>query len=190
MGEETKFFVEVGTCDFDTLLPLVKQGWEGLMIEPVPELFDNLPKKEGIIYDNCAVSDNTGKSIIRYYDLKFTESEEGVYWTRGVGSINPNRNHFISNPDWAKWEKTSNISCYTLDDLFDKHEISSVDLLKLDCEAMDYRILKAFSFEIKPAVIMVETQHDEAPNSIKALLESKDYLILDDTSPSNLVAIW
>ena len=38
----SKFFIEIGTSDFDTLIPLAKGGWKGIFVEPVEYLLDNL----------------------------------------------------------------------------------------------------------------------------------------------------
>ena len=58
-----KTFVEIGSADFNTCLPLAKSGWKGICIEPVPYLYERVKKQyEG--YDvevrNHAVSDNNG----------------------------------------------------------------------------------------------------------------------------------
>ena len=52
------FFVEVGACDFDTCEQLIKNGWKGLVIEPVKVYFDRLPKYDSIIYENIAIDSN------------------------------------------------------------------------------------------------------------------------------------
>ena len=35
------FFVEVGSCDFDTCERLIKNDWDGIVIEPVKYYYDN-----------------------------------------------------------------------------------------------------------------------------------------------------
>ena len=35
-----KFFIEIGTSDFDTCEDLVKEGWKGIFVEPVKDLLD------------------------------------------------------------------------------------------------------------------------------------------------------
>ena len=37
-----KIFVEIGVCDFDTLEPLIDNGWKGYFVEPVKEYADKL----------------------------------------------------------------------------------------------------------------------------------------------------
>ena len=37
-----QFFVEVGSCDFDTCEKLIKNDWDGIVIEPVKHYYDKL----------------------------------------------------------------------------------------------------------------------------------------------------
>ena len=38
-----KTFIEIGSCDFDTNMPLIESGeWLGVMVEPAPYYFKNL----------------------------------------------------------------------------------------------------------------------------------------------------
>ena len=186
-----KFFIEIGSCDFRTLAPLGEQGWQGILIEPVAELLDNIPRVEGLIYENCAITDYTGTTKIRYYDTDESKGE----WVRGVGNINPDNNHFISNPQWKKWERTAKVPCYTLDDLIDKHKVKKIDLLKVDTEGHDYVILNNYSWKVKPFIVNCETIHEEMygeSGAIKKLLQEKGYFILDERTEQagdNLTAV-
>lgn len=41
-----KTFIEIGTCDFDTNIPLIESGeWLGVMCEPAPIYFGSLDKQ-------------------------------------------------------------------------------------------------------------------------------------------------
>jgi hypothetical protein len=39
-----KTFLEIGTCDFDTLNFLSDAGWRGVMVEPVKKYLNNVPQ--------------------------------------------------------------------------------------------------------------------------------------------------
>ena len=56
------FFIEVGTCDFDTCEQLIKNDWDGIVIEPVKYYYDKLPKYPHIKYENIAISDEKGQN--------------------------------------------------------------------------------------------------------------------------------
>ena len=87
-----KFFIEIGSADFDTLIPLAKNGWYGIIVEPVPEFIASLEKHPNIVYENGAISTEDGEATLRYYDPNWAKG-----WRRGVGSISP-VNNFNKNP--------------------------------------------------------------------------------------------
>ena len=58
-----KVFLEIGTCDFDTCLPLAEAGWSGYMIEADPryaEIMANKTAQYDVKVDNMAVSNKNG----------------------------------------------------------------------------------------------------------------------------------
>ena len=64
-----KVFIEIGSCDFDTNLDLIRNGsWIGVMCEPAPKYRNNLialakdiPNREDLIIEPVAISDYNGK---------------------------------------------------------------------------------------------------------------------------------
>ena len=62
-----KRFLEIGSCDFETLSYLADLGWNGIMIEPIPKYFENLVSSSthpNIYYINAAIDWNDGKRIM------------------------------------------------------------------------------------------------------------------------------
>lgn len=80
-------FIEVGTCDFDTCEQLIKNGWNGIVIEPVKYYFDLFPKYENIHYENIAITDSIGESEIHYLNPK-TIIKDSNKWMKGISSLN------------------------------------------------------------------------------------------------------
>lgn len=68
--------------------------------------------------------------------------------------------------------KKAKVKAATLDSLLLKNKISSIDLLVLDFEGQELEILKTFSFNPKPRIIVVETRNSDASNIADVLLES------------------
>ena len=81
------FFIEVGTCDFDTLEKLAKNGWDGIMVEPVKEYMDKLPKFDNIHYENIAITDIKDDVDIHYINPN-NITQEHDEWMKGISSIN------------------------------------------------------------------------------------------------------
>jgi len=159
----TKFFIEIGTADFDTLLPLAKKGWKGIFVEPVKYLLDNLERIDGCEYENAAISNFNGETTINY------DPEPKEEWQKGIGYITRRKDNYIpfryepSKPSCHFWTHDFEniikepVQCMTLDALIDKHNVKHIDFLKIDIEGMEYVVLDAYSWRIKPELIKMET---------------------------------
>jgi FkbM family methyltransferase len=166
------FFVEVGANDgfaFDPLYEtVVKYGWRGLLIEPLPDLFAQLRRtyegREGMIFENVAVADCTGTKEMIRVDPEAVELGRVPYWAKGIASFFHDRNALggqrISKDDFEKISPhiiSESIRCDTLAHLFQKHSITKVDLLQIDVEGYDYHVLKQFDFSrLRPLAIRME----------------------------------
>ena len=73
-----KVFVEIGSSNFDTLIPLVESGWQGYCVEPVAEYVHDLLKlNQNVVLSNCAISSYDG--MLKMYQGK-SDNEK---WVRG-----------------------------------------------------------------------------------------------------------
>jgi len=169
-----KTFIEIGTSDFDTLIPLAKQGWKGIFVEPVGYLLDNLERIEGCVYLKAAIGDYNGEAEIEY--VKNPEEE----WERGVNSLVGEVHAKLFDYRDTIIEKTKIMK---LDNLIDTYNIKKIDFLKIDIEGIEWKILQDYSFKIKPSVIKCEYKHwDEGKyDSIIPRLESIGYLVYKET---------
>lgn len=175
-----KFFVEIGSGDFDTLLPLAKLGWSGIIIEPNSEYLDNLERYDNVIYENIAIESYNGEVEFIYYDAKslierYGESEK---WVRGVGTTNLNKNHMNSNPQWKEYVLRKRVNCLTLDSLLEKYEVSSVDFMKVDIEGSECNIFNSYSWKVVPSVLKLESRHWSESDifTMNTMLEENGYL--------------
>tara|TARA_Y100001951_G_C11262717_1_gene253533 strand:+ start:410 stop:970 length:561 start_codon:yes stop_codon:yes gene_type:complete len=150
----SKFFIEIGTSDFDTYEGLAQQGWKGIFVEPVKPLLDNLERFEGCIYECSAITGKPMHTKVKYYDPEWAKG-----WVRGVGSLDQHMNTFNSNPQWAEHERVSYLVSITLDDLIEKHDVKRIDMLKIDTEGTEWDILENYSWKIKPKFIKFEYEH-------------------------------
>ena len=152
-----KFFIEIGTSDFDTCEDLVKEGWEGIFVEPVKPLLDNIRNRtmgSGCIYENTAITKEPTHTKVLYYDPEWAEG-----WVRGVGTLDMNMNTMNSNPEWKEHERHSYIKTITLDELLQTNNVHSIDFLKIDTEGTEYQILDSYSWKVKPEKIKFEYEH-------------------------------
>jgi len=176
------FFVEVGACDFDTCEQLIKNGWKGLVIEPVKVYFDRLPKYDSIIYENIAIDSNNGHSIIHYIDPKYiTENNK---WEKGISSLLSSGGPLnLTNNQHIKRYKNpikQDIQTYTLNRICEKHNIKNIDFLKIDTEGHDLKVLKSIDLNnINVKMIKIEHKHLIAADIISHL-KQYNYLVYQE----------
>lgn len=150
------FIVEIGTCDFETQAGIV----DGLFIEPVKEYFDKLPAT--CLKENVAVSNYTG-AIDLYSIPSAVIAERNLdAWLRGCNSIG--RPHPTVEAGVQRGAippecvvKTT-VPVVRIRDLLRKHNITHIDLLKIDTEGHDAIILNDFfdTLDLRPNEIFFE----------------------------------
>ena len=136
-----KTFIEIGTCDFDTNIPLIESGeWLGVMCEPAPIYFGSLYKQskdiknsKNLILENLAISDYNGKLD---FAVARNDHNSKNSWQRGISSVVSDHHKgerlFDLEANKNLIAETIEVSCLTLDDLLHKHKIKTVDYLKID----------------------------------------------------------
>ena len=91
-----KHFVEIGSADFDTLLPMCQNGWKGVCIEPVETLYKNISKKvklERLPVETleCAISERDGE--LEMVQVTNFDWEGEKAWARGVSHVSKKHNN-------------------------------------------------------------------------------------------------
>jgi FkbM family methyltransferase len=182
---EMKTFIEIGTCDFDTNIPLIESGeWAGIMCEPAPTYFKNLEdickdikNKENLILENLAISDYNGR-----LDFAVARNDHSIEnsWQRGISSVVSDHHIgerlFDYDVNKNLIAETIEVPCLTLDDLIHKHRVTSIDYLKIDAEGHEMNIINAYSWGIKPTIIKLEHIHID-DIYMANLLQEQGYIV-------------
>lgn len=175
-------FVQIGSNDgksgADPLNRLLKtrKKWKALFVEPVPYLFARLRANYGnasrFAFENAAIND--GRQATFYW---VPESAKAALpnlpaWAEELGSFD--RNHIIKHvPEVEPFIQAEEINGLTLEQLFAKHRLRHIDVLHIDTEGHDYKILSQLDLEtIRPAIILFEHLHlapEEKAASIRFL---------------------
>lgn len=155
-------FVEAGANDgirqSNTLYFESQRGWRGILVEPVPELFEqcrrNRPNATVIWAALTEPSESRHQTTIRYAGLMSlakgsmkTAEEENAHILAGCE---------IQKLDTYEVEVPS----LTLTEILETNSLSKIDLLSLDLEGYEHKALKGLNFEkFQPSFILVEARY-------------------------------
>ncbi len=159
-------FMQIGSNDGiqnDPLRPFIlKHGWSGLLVEPHTGNFRKLQAtyqgQPNLLFENAGVGDRSS-ALPMYYLTDVREDEPG--WYDQVCSFD--RSTFLKNisvvPELLNRYSTIQVPVYTFDELMRKHQFDDLDLLHIDAEGWDYRILHSIDFKkYQPQIVMFESE--------------------------------
>lgn len=160
------FFVEVGANDGVSNDPLykfiVEFGWAGILLEPVPYVFEQLEKNYAgnsrVRLINAALSETDGKRTI------YTVKMDGVSFSKAHQFSSFSRKALLRQTEWVPDIKDriveSEIDCISFKTLLSLAGGRTVDILSTDTEGYDLAILKMIDFAtIAPEIISFEHVH-------------------------------
>lgn len=164
-----KTFIEIGSCDFNTLNYLADYGWRGVIIEPIKKYLDNIPQKPNVHYLNYAIDWSRGQRVMFIAPDDIVEQDHDY---AGMSSF------YQGNEVLTQKVLVNTIP---ISDVIELCNITEIEFLKIDTELWDYEILKMFPFDrVSPRFIKVETRH-QLKNEVSDFLKSKGYHIETDT---------
>ena len=165
-GNKIKNFIKIGSNDGlknDPFGEMILQfNWNGIMVEPFEpnykKLRENFGNQQNLVLENAGISDSNG--FFDFYFITDITADEPD-WYDQVGSFN--KETFVKNIEVEKKLLSrigiKKIECITFDDLVKKHHFTSVDLIHLDTEGYDWKILRTIDINrYKPKVILFEIE--------------------------------
>lgn len=173
--------VQIGSNDGKTGDPLhnwlmSKKGWSAVFVEPVPFLFERLKAtysgEKRFTFENAVIND--GSEIQFFWVSQDARSElpDLPFWWDQLGGFS--REHITNhNPELEPFIESTTLPGISLTDLFERHELDRIDLLHIDAEGADYKILSQLNLDLfHPRVILYERKHlseDEHKKSLQFL---------------------
>ena len=184
------FFIQIGSNDGlqgDPLNELVRSNleWRGIFVEPVPFLFKRLCltyscNSSRLAFENVAIADDSSDKTFYYVSDRAKEAlgEQLPFWYDQLGSFN--RQHILShlNGILEPYIVEENVRCSTLADLLERHQVSHLNLLHIDAEGYDYKILRQLDFsKYHPDVVLFEFKHltEDEKRDARVMLRSEGY---------------
>lgn len=139
-------FIEIGTSDFDTVAERANDFTKGISVEPIRMYLDRVPQKSNCSKVCAAISNEEGFVDVFYVKPEEIERHDLPWWVRGSNSIikmHPNVKRILNerNIPWKSVVTKESVRAMRLKTLIDEFDVSSVDLLKIDAEGHDAKIL-------------------------------------------------
>jgi FkbM family methyltransferase len=187
-------FVEIGANDgeaHDHLQSHIRRrGWRGVMVEPVPYVFERLRANYGdlerVKLENAAIAESDGE--LPFWHLPETSEPESrglPDWYHALGSLS--RDAVLANRDLIPGLEEKLVStpvrCLTLDSLLARHGLDRVDLFAVDTEGYDAVVVGQLDLaRVRPRLILYEHYHlgDEERSACRERLAESGYEILEE----------
>jgi FkbM family methyltransferase len=180
-GTELPSYLDIGAYDpvkFSNTYLFYQRGANGFLIEPDPDLADNIKKRrprDSVL--NIGVSDKP--------------SEEDFYL------VNPPTLNTFSKKEYEQYKlfypdttlrKIVKTKTIPINSLLEEHFSSGLDFLSIDVEGLDYQLVSSIDFtKYRPSVICIETVEYKdgntwiKPKDIAQLLYKNSYFLYADT---------
>lgn len=160
------FILQIGAHDGVSNDPLhhhiVRSHLEGLLVEPQPAAFTALQRnyrgEPQLKFDSCLIDEADG--VARFYVIAENSGLPRNISQRASMSREVLLNCQSVVPDVAKHVRTVDVPKMSFDTLLTKHAVSRVDVLVMDTEGWDGKLLLAFDLaRWRPGAVYFEHQH-------------------------------
>ena len=183
--EEKKisYLIQIGANDgerFDVLNYYIKKyQTKSLLVEPIKENFEKLKKNyrncSFVSFDNCAISVNNEITHLYKVNPKYIKN----YNNHIPGITSFDKKHLLKHGVKSHHIISENVTSINMKNLISKHNLKSFDLLFVDAEGYDGKIVIDFltSTLIRPIIILefIHIKNDVFKNLINSL-EQKKYI--------------
>lgn len=159
-------FIQVGANDGSFGDPLrkyvLKFPWHGVLVEPQPDVFVRLCANyaevgDRLIFENAAIA--SGVSEIAMYRVGAAGS--AAAYSESVSSMDPKVAARQLKVRKSQLERIL-VPCTTLDRLVEKHGIKKIDILQIDAEGQDCKVLTTLDLS-RHTPLIVQFEHGHLP---------------------------
>jgi len=141
---------------------LYNENVKGVLVEPVRYLFIDLQEKykqnTGLYFENSAIYKRNGR--INMY--RVNNSEHLPDWTQGLGSLSRKviDYHAAEIENLNSHIVKEQVKCISFAHLIKKYNLTTVNILQIDTEGLDFEIIGLIDFNtLRPDIIIFEFMH-------------------------------
>ncbi|MEI4828204.1 FkbM family methyltransferase [Bacillus sp. FJAT-53711] len=177
-GMEKGFFVEIGAHDGISISNSYffekHKNWDGICIEPIPEVFELLRKNRKCICIEGAISNENGNQDF----LQIQGSLEMLSGLVDKFDLRHKERINIELQDCGGSCKVVKVKTYTLQSILDNHNVTHIDLLSIDTEGAELAVLQSIDFKkVKIECIVAENNYQE--KSVEEFLTMQGYRLVE-----------
>lgn len=135
-------FLEIGTCDYDSVVQTTFKNAIGIVVEPIKEYLDNLPDLPNVKKVNLAISPDGSEGNVDMYFL----SNQAVIdnsiepWLKGCASLNK-CHEVLRYKGLSQFVEKKEVQQITISRLLEENCVRGIKHLKIDAEGCDCYIL-------------------------------------------------
>lgn len=183
------FFMQIGSNDGRSGDPLYKfirrDAWQGVLIEPVDYVFEQLKKNyrglvtKGITFENVAIAAHDSYQDF-YYFKDFVPDKNKPVTLNQQGSFSKEHINSVRTLFPEAEVAVKKVKCKTVASVLAEHNILHLNLLHLDTEGYDFEIIKSIDLnEVRPDLILYEHIHlnEQDESDCQSLLREHQYAI-------------
>lgn len=155
-GVENGFYVDIGASDpvKDSVTKFFyDRGWTGINVEPNPTVYKKLCKERPRdINVNAAISNDTASAL----SLRVYKKGDGL----STLSEDVKSQYVKDKTGVTKEFQDINVKIIPLRELFEMHQVSHIQFMKIDVEGYEYEVLASNDWDTyRPEVICIESNH-------------------------------
>jgi FkbM family methyltransferase len=161
-GKRDGFYLDIGANDginlSNTYYFEKNLKWNGICVEPIPNVFSKLKKNRSSVSLNCCISEVLGE--VNFMSISgYSEMLSGIYDKYDERHLARIENEIKSYGGSFELMKISSI---TIDYLLNKYSISNIDYCSIDTEGGEFEIIKQFDFnKINVKCISIENNYND-----------------------------
>lgn len=188
--------VQIGSNDGitgDPVYPVLirRPEWKALLVEPVPHLFERLKQtwshRPGFTFVNAAANEGRDASFYWVDPAAKDQFPDLPDWFEQLGSFD--RGHIVRHLGRAleSYIRCTEVQGIRLPDLLQREQVHAFDLLHIDAEGYDERILSQFDpLHYRPSIVLYEHKHLSTAARMRAIARLAPCYELFDLGPDVL----
>lgn len=167
-------FIEIGTCDFNSLCQTCEDWQIGISIEAIEYYLDRLPNRRNVKKIKAAISDNVGTELFYTLPELVIKNYDLPEWVKGCSKLGSPHELVVKELQQKNIEhlyEVQEVRTTTVKEIFENYFVTEVGLFKTDIEGKDIDVINSLLDygKVLPNRILFESHPGENREKFVAL---------------------